>query len=501
VTHKKDTRLIINDLSLTLNQGDKAVIIGEEGDGKSTLLKIIAEPDSVDYADYTGEISPVGIIGYLKQELNADEKSQTLAGYFAGIDEFSLASPAEWAEVSRAVGLEPDLFFANTTVGQLSGGERVKIQLAKILFAKPDIYLLDEPSNDIDIDTLNWLERFINTAKVPVLYVSHDETLIANTANVIVHMEQVRGKSLARITVARSCYDDYIMARQRAMSYQAQQARREKDEHDAKLRRFHRIQQSVEHAQNTVSRQDPAKGRLLKKKMRSVKSLERRIDRESQDITAAPESENAIFLSFDNANHVPNGKVVLDFLLDELRVGNEVLSTGVELRVTGPEHVCVIGKNGAGKSTLIRKIADMLLCRNDIRAAYMPQNYEELLDYGAVAAEFLAPAGDRAAVTRAMSLLGSARYTRDEMSHTIGELSGGQKGKLFFLKMIIDGANVLVLDEPTRNFSPLSNPILRDMLKNFKGAIISVSHDRRYIAEVATRVYELKPTGLREFKG
>jgi ATPase subunit of ABC transporter with duplicated ATPase domains len=127
----------------------------------------------------------------------------------------------------------------------------------------------------------------------------------------------------------------------------------------------------------------------------------------------------------------------------------------------------------------------------------MPQNYEELLDYSALPVEFLAPAGDRATVERAMTLMGSARYTRDEMSHTIDELSGGQKGKLFFLKMIMDGANVLILDEPTRNFSPLSNPVLRNMLKNFKGAIISVSHDRSYIAEVATQVYELNHAGLR----
>jgi ATPase subunit of ABC transporter with duplicated ATPase domains len=348
------------------------------------------------------------------------------------------------------------------------------------------------------MDTLNWLERFINSARVPVLYVSHDETLISNTANVIIHIEQLRRKTLSRVTVARSNYDDYIAGRQRAITYQAQQARREKDEHNAKMDRFRRVQQSVEHAQNVISRGDPAGARLLKKKMHSVKSLERRLDREEQNMTTAPESENAVFLSLDSANSVPNGKVTLDFELDELSVGGRVLCGKVALRVTGPERVCIIGANGVGKSTLIKKIAEELLCRRDIRAAYMPQNYEELLDYSRLPAEFLAPAGDRASVTRAMSLLGGARYTTDEMSHTTGELSGGQKGKLFFLKMIMDGANVLILDEPTRNFSPLSNPVLRDMLKNFGGAIISVSHDRRYIAEVATKVYKLNSAGLRQ---
>jgi ATPase subunit of ABC transporter with duplicated ATPase domains len=158
--------------------------------------------------------------------------------------------------------------------------------------------------------------------------------------------------------------------------------------------------------------------------------------------------------------------------------------------------VCITGKNGAGKTTLLKIIADELLSRDDIKCGYMPQSYEELLELDKTPVEFLVKSGLRADTTRAMTFLGSVKYTPDEMAHTVAALSGGQKAKLMFLKMILDGCNVLVLDEPTRNFSPMSNPVIREILREFGGAIISVSHDRRYISEVCDTVYELTPEGL-----
>jgi ATPase subunit of ABC transporter with duplicated ATPase domains len=164
--------------------------------------------------------------------------------------------------------------------------------------------------------------------------------------------------------------------------------------------------------------------------------------------------------------------------------------------VIGPRKVCITGRNGAGKTTLLKIIAAELRARGDLKCGYMPQNYEELLDIGKTPVEFLARSGEREEVTRAMTLLGSVKYTADEMAHEIAALSGGQKAKLMFLKMILDGCNVLVLDEPTRNFSPMSNPVIRGLLREYQGAILSVSHDRRYIAEVCDTVYALTEGGL-----
>lgn len=176
-----------------------------------------------------------------------------------------------------------------------------------------------------------------------------------------------------------------------------------------------------------------------------------------------------------------------------------MLAENLRLFVRGPEHICIIGKNGAGKTTLLREIARELLGREDIKAAYMPQDYNELLNPAQTPVEFLAKTGEKEEHTRIKTYLGSMKYTPEEFAHPVGELSGGQRAKLFFLKMILDGANVLVLDEPTRNFSPLSGPVIRGLLGDFPGAVISISHDRKYIRESCGRVLELTGQGLSEY--
>ncbi|MDR3278113.1 MAG: ATP-binding cassette domain-containing protein [Oscillospiraceae bacterium] len=498
VTLTKDLRTLIEDFSFTLGDGDRAVIIGEEGNGKSTLLKLIYDASLTSgYAEYTGEIVTRGTrLGYLPQELGGADKALAIADYCAAIPGFFDVTPKELARLTRALALPRDTAYSEQKIGTLSGGERVKLQLLRVLLEQPDVLLLDEPSNDIDLPTLVWLENFINTCGKPVLFVSHDETLIENTANVILHLEQVRRKTVPRATVARAAYGAYIGARARGLDRQEQAARNEKAEYDAKPEKLRQIQQKVEHRQNAVSRQDPHGGQLLKKKMKAVKSLEKRIDRESADMTRPPDIEDAIFLKFDGAASVPNGKTVIDLILPELAAEGKVLARDIRLTVIGPRKVCITGKNGAGKTTLLKIIAAELRARGDVKCGYMPQNYEELLDMGKTPVEFLARSGEREEVTRAMTLLGSVKYTADEMAHEIAALSGGQKAKLMFLKMILDGCNVLVLDEPTRNFSPMSNPVIRGLLREYQGAILSVSHDRRYIAEVCDTVYELTEAGL-----
>ena len=187
---------------------------------------------------------------------------------------------------------------------------------------------------------------------------------------------------------------------------------------------------------------------------------------------------------------------MLDFEADRLMIGERVLSRSLKLQITGNAHVGIIGRNGAGKSTLLSLLWNELKDRRDITAAYMPQNYAEALDFSMTPVEYLAAHYTKAEVTKARTYMGGMKFTHEEMTGKIGSLSGGQKAKILFLEMVLRKADVLVLDEPTRNFSPLSSPAVRAALLRFGGAVISISHDRKYLDEVCDKIYELREDGL-----
>ena len=498
ITHLKDNRVLLDQFNLTINPGDKAAIIGEEGNGKSTLLKLIYDEKMVeDYIEYSGEIIRNNMrIGYLAQELTAEEKEMSVYEFMCQMPLFFETSPKELAELARFLQIPAEPFYEEQQMGKLSGGEKIKVQLARMILSKPNLLLLDEPSNDLDIETVKWLETFIRETELPILYISHDEVLLENTANMIVHIEQVKRKMESRATVLKSSYRDYVENRTASLSKQEQLARKERSDYRKQQEKFLQIRQRVEHEQNVISRQDPAGGRLLKKSMHRIKAYEARFEKEYENMTEIPETEDAIFIKFGEKAGIAAGKTVLEYTLPKLTVEGRTLAENITLNIRGPEKVCIIGKNGCGKTTLLREIAEKMQSRTDIKVSYMPQNYEELLDMEQTPVEFLTETGDKDEISKIRTYLGSMKYTADEMGHKIGDLSGGQKAKLLLLKMSMSGSNVLILDEPTRNFSPLSNPVIRNMLRGFGGAILTVSHDRKYIGEVATKVYELTEQGL-----
>ncbi|MCR4952423.1 MAG: ATP-binding cassette domain-containing protein [Solobacterium sp.] len=503
ITYNKDRRVLLDDFSLTLNSGDKAALIGEEGNGKSTLLKWIADPELIsDYAEARGIRTVTGErIGYLPQELPEEDREKTVYAYLSEEERFTEQTPKDLARLAARMKLPADMFYSDQKLATLSGGEKVRIQTARILMKDPTVLLLDEPSNDLDIAMLEWTEQLIREFRGAVLFISHDEILIENTANRIVHLELLNRKTVCRHTIVNTGYREYMERRSDLYDRQMQKAMSERREEAERMERFRRIQQRVDHELNSVSRQDPHSGRLLKKKMQSVKSMEKRFERERENMTRIPQQEEAILFFFGEESRIPYGKKILDLSLKELKIEENVLARDIVLQISGPQKVCIIGRNGCGKSTLLKKIREELKERTDIRCAYMPQEYTDLLEMDQTPVQYLAPDMDRESVTRVRNLLGSMRYTTDEMEHPIRELSGGQKAKIFFLKMNLEHANVLILDEPTRNFSPLSQPVIRSVLKEFGGTIISVSHDRRYIAETTDTVFELTENGLRKLKG
>lgn len=174
-----------------------------------------------------------------------------------------------------------------------------------------------------------------------------------------------------------------------------------------------------------------------------------------------------------------------------------VLVDSLSFTLNDGERLALIGEEGNGKSTLLHLIRNTLEKRSDLRVFYMPQDAGDLLDFSLSPVELLSPSGKKEERSRAGILLGSMKFTADEMNHPSAGLSGGQKAKLMFLMMAESGANVLLLDEPTRNLSPLSGPVIRELLAEYPGCIITVSHDRRLIQEVCTRTVTLTPKGVR----
>lgn len=501
LTHKKDLRIILNDFNLVLNDGDKAVIIGEEGNGKSTLMKWIYNPSLVEnYIEADGErIMGHERLGYLPQEMLDEDKEKTIYEYFSEEEIFWEKTPKELSVIAGKFGMKNDFFYSNQTMGSLSGGEKVKTQLMRLFIRDVSVLLLDEPSNDIDIATLTLLEKIINDWKHIVLFISHDETLIERTANMVIHIEQIIRKTKARYTVAKLPYRRYVEERLHKFEIQKQRALSDRREKKIRDEKYQRVMQSVQGALRSCTRQAPSVAKNLKDKMHTVKAMERRFEKEDENMTQMPEQEEAIFVKLGDENsHIPAGKTVIEYELSKLVTpdGKRILAEGINLKIKGSEKICMIGANGAGKTTLLKKIAEELLNRNDIKAEYMPQTYEDLLDLDVTPVDYLDKTGDKEERTRIRTYLGSLKYTPDEMEHPIRELSGGQKAKVLLLRMSLSGANVLILDEPTRNFSPLSGPVIRKMLREFPGAVISISHDRKYIEEVCDKIYQLNPNGL-----
>jgi ATPase subunit of ABC transporter with duplicated ATPase domains len=508
ITHRKDLRVILENFHLVLNDGDKAVIIGEEGNGKSTLMKWIYDPGMVDdYVEAKGvRIFGQERLGYLPQELAATDKEKTIYEFFTETECFWNQTPKELAVYAKDFGVEQEFFYGEQKMSSLSGGEKIKAQLMRLLMQEPTVLLLDEPSNDIDIAALECLEKLVSGWKHVVLFISHDETLIENTANMVVHIEQIQRKTKSRYTVARLPYRQYVEERLHNFQRQEQQAISDRREKKARDEKYMRVYQSVQHDLATISRGAPSAAKNLKDKMHAVKSMGRRFEREDENMTEMPEQEEAIFFKLGKKEAlIPAGKTVIEYELPELRTPaaadsgeTRLLSRDIFLRVRGAEKICIVGANGAGKTTLLKKIAQELLRRTDLQAEYMPQNYEEMLDLDLTPVDFLDTSGDKEERTKIRTYLGSLKYTADEMEHAIRELSGGQKAKVLLLKMSLSNANVLILDEPTRNFSPLSGPVIRKILKDFPGAIISISHDRKYMDEVCDKFYELTEDGLLE---
>ena len=335
-------RYLVKNLNLVLNKGDKLAIIGEEGNGKSTLLKSIL--GICKYAEISGAINLKGnSIGYLEQTISDDKLDKK-------VYDFLFVNEMDYYDKINNLYKYLELIDLNDgilaqKIGTLSGGEKVKISILKLLLNEYDILFLDEPTNDLDIETLEWLENFINNTNKPIIYVSHDETLLVNTANMILHLEQIKNKTDCRHTLLKIDYDTYVSQRLRKIDKLTQVAKSEKRESNIQREKLQRVRQKVEYQQDTISRADPHGAKVLKKKMHTLKSQEKKLD--NAELTEIPDVEESINFFFENVD-IPKTKNIISLNIEQLKVSDKVLSQNIKLDIVGNVHLCIIGKNGVG---------------------------------------------------------------------------------------------------------------------------------------------------------
>lgn len=488
IHHLKDSKPIITDLHLIVNPGEKLAIIGEEGTGKSSLLKTIVSPKLIaSYADYTGQIhNQFKKIGYLPQSLSRKESDQTVSDFLYKNMDY-LFNYTAFYQMAAQLGLNLTILEEkNQPLSCLSGGEKLKLQLSKLTGQEADLLLLDEPTSDLDIDSQAVLKKFIQESNKTIIFISHDEAILEDTATAILHLELLKHRQLPRASYFQGKYQDYLKQRQSAYTKQLQEAKNDcrlKEKRDAKIQRLHQAAQyNVRHTH------DSTLGRLAAKKMKNVLSLEKRYQKEDSNRTEFPENMDSIALFFNDISTLDKNKRILSWKNHQLPSGQII-----NLDIFGQDKLVITGKNGIGKTRLIKQIYHDLNQNQQLSIGYMPQDYDSFFSKEISALNFL---DDVANENTARTILACLQFTREEMEHSALNLSGGQKAKLFLAHMVLAKNQVIILDEPTRHFSPTSQPLIRELFLNYPGCIISVSHDQHFIQTVARKHYRLTENSL-----
>ena len=448
---------ILKGVTFHIEDKEKAAIVGINGSGKTTLIKCILGEEEPDDSETVIALSKGKKIGYLAQQ-HAD---------MPGAEE---EIPTDLTD-AKALAMKQEIDAFGDDFDTLSGGQKTRKRLEEILLTKPDLLILDEPTNHLDIESIQWLEKVLKRYDGAVLLVSHDRYFLDHVVTKIIDLDNGRAR------MYRGNYSEY--------------AEKKKQIRDAELKAYYNQQADIAHQQAVI---DKLKQFNREKSIKRAESREKALAK--VELLDKPEElDNEMRLAL--TPHLQSGNDVLSVKELSKSFGEKTLFSNISFEIKRGEHVAVIGANGTGKTTLLKKIAAELKEREDLRVDYMPQNYEDQLDLSMTPVDFLDSTGEKSERTKIRTYLGSLKYTADEMDHPIRELSGGQKAKVLLLKMSLGNANVLILDEPTRNFSPLSGPVIRKMLREFPGAIISISHDRKYIGEVCGKEYLLGKDGLR----
>lgn len=453
---------VFENVSFIVQRGEKVGIVGPNGGGKSTLLKIIA-------GELEAESGVVEIdkerIGYLPQELVFEEG--------ATIDSYLLwGSQPKTKEVLAEVGLAD--VSVETELIYLSGGQKTRLGLARLLLERPSLLLLDEPTNHLDYQALLFLERFVKGFNGAVMVVSHDRAFLNHTVSRIIEIDPINME--ARDYPGN--FDSYLVARKQ---YRAQWEK----EYDLQQREKKRLEQLLATKRQEASVYvDPAKGR-------QVRAIEKRIQREIYDQAIDKPRDYRSISELTFGNEVPAGKLMLR--VTDLYTSNSgrLLFSGASFELRGSEHALLEGPNGSGKTTLLKMIlgqaqpeSGTIKIGDNVQVGYFAQQHESLDPQKTVLEEFLSTERITIQPDRARSILGAFLFSGDTVFKRVGSLSLGQRVRLMFVKLIHQDNQLFLLDEPTNHLDIISREVIEQGLARYKGCLLIVSHDRYFVERV-----------------
>ncbi|OKO69657.1 ABC-F family ATP-binding cassette domain-containing protein [Bradyrhizobium sp. AS23.2] len=516
VSKQAGHQILFIEASAALNKGEKIGLVGPNGAGKTTLFRMIAGQELPDEGQVStdrgitigyfnqdvGEMSgrsavaevmdgagPVSEVAAELRELEAamadpdkaDQMDEIIARYgevqhrFEELDGYALDGRAR--EALAGLGFSQEMMDGD--VGKLSGGWKMRVALARILLMRPDVMLLDEPSNHLDLESLIWLEKFLHDYEGTLLMTSHDREFINRVISKVIEIDS------GSLTTYTGDYEFY--EQQRAQNEKQQQAQFERQQAmlAKEIKFIERFKARASHAAQVQSRV---------KKLDKIERVEppRRRQSVAFDFPPAPRSGEDV-VALKNVHKGYGSKRIYD---------------GLDFMIRRRERWCVMGVNGAGKSTLLKLVAGAsdpdkgtVAVGGSVKMGYFAQHAMDLLDGERTVFQSLEDAFPTAGQGSLRALAGCFGFSGDDVEKRCRVLSGGEKARLVMAKMLFDPPNFLVLDEPTNHLDLATKEMLITALSDFEGTMLFVSHDRHFLATLSNRVLELTPEGIHQFGG